>query len=262
MPKITPVDKKPTIAANTDKKLDEDISSVNPDASEITCLPTGFEHYTDKSLYARRLKVKEVKLLSKSSNSPTLDFIVKAHKNALIGVDIGELYPVDFKFLMFFIAKLTKPDFNVSGTYLCPNPECVKHTEHIVDSFELSDIDWEEMPKIPVKINNLSFTPLRIKDLLFIDTYGERIIEGIDDEHFDGDIAFMVLMSDTSIADEDKIEEFINAYDTIGEGDWYAEFDDVVVDLYPDIKPLEVECPTCKTKFNLELDLDYSRIYL
>ena len=261
MAKVTPVKEKPTIGKNIDKKIAEDISSSNPDASEIIWLPTGFTHYTEDKLYARRLKVKEVKLLSKSSNSPSLEFIVNAHKNALIGTDIGELYPVDFKFLMFFIAKLTKPDFNISGSYLCPNPECVKHNEHIVSAFNLEDIDWEEMPDVPVKVGDLSFTPLRIKDLLFMDKNAGLIAEKLGDE-FDGDIAFMALMSNVDIADSDSLDVFIETYNSIGDGDWDAKLDDVVVDLYPDIKPMEVKCPTCDTEFNLELDLDYSRIYL
>ena len=244
------------------KSIEKELATKNPDISEMKWIPSQFVGYEFNKIFVRRLKMKEVKLMSKLGNEPSLEMIVLAHKDAIIDVDITDLYPVDFKFMLFFIAKLTKSDFSINGVYNCPNPECKKHSEEsIVNTFTLEDIDWEEMPEFPVKIEDISLKPVRIKDLLFLDEISDKFKSDMGEE-MDVDISFLAVMSDYGISDNNLYDQFLKQYDLINEKPWDDRFISTVNDLYPDINPISTKCPECGTEFDLDFDLDYSKIYL
>ena len=248
--------------SSQEDKIQDAITEVNPDVMEHTWLPSQFVGYDTNMVYVRRLKVKEVKLLSKVATSPSLSTFVRVYRDVVSGIDVADMYPVDFKFIMFVVAQLTKSDFAIHGVYNCTNPECEYHKDkQITGTFKLEDIDWEEMPQdLPITVQGVDLRPLRVRDIQFLDSHSSEITSEIPE--FSVDIGYLALMSDYTISDNNSFMLFKEVYDKISECDWDVGFDDALITLYPDVKPIQVECPGCKSKFGVDFDLDYSRIYL
>lgn len=226
---------------------------------EVSNLPSAFKIYPVNSLLVRGLNVGEVKLLNKNLGNVSLDLLAKLYSNVISGIAVEDLLPIDFKMLMFLIAQVTDPLFNIN-TFT----DCVACGKHFPKTLTLEDMDFDDLDEPQIVVNDLTFNQIRIKDILF-STYLKTTLGDQLFSEYDSVLLSLSLSLNPEIANTKNVDLFLEAYNKLSKlpSKPYSKLlDDVNSKLILDIAPLSLQCPACKVEFKSQLNLDFARIYL
>jgi len=226
------------------------VSAVDGELLEVKQLPSGFKTYQTKSVFIRGLKFGEVKILNKASDDKSLKYLVSVYSKVITGIDILELLPVDFKALLFLIAKLTDQDFNLEVTTSCPSCSIVFPT-----TVDIHDVDYEELTAASELFGDTEFSPLRLVDYIFL--------EQVSDD-YDKEISVLALSADRSIANSSDFEKFKTSYQKIFDipNSKVTSLQEKINSLTPDLNPIKLKCLGCDHEFSSMIKLDFSQVYL
>jgi hypothetical protein len=240
---------------------------------ELKQIPSNFLTYDVQSVFVRGLKLGEVKMLNRTTDKKSIVYLMKIYKNAITGIDLGMLLPVDFKFLMFISAQLTDEDFSLQLETTCPNivdgeEDNKVCNNRILSSIRVENLDWDELfvkeKTIEYKNNTLTFSPLTLNDYIFLEDIMKKENAKPEEDRLDIELISLTLMLDKTIS-------LTKNYDLLEQK--YSIFSDLpykymkillgILDEFTlDIKPLQLECKKCKHKFESNIKIDFSKVFL
>jgi hypothetical protein len=240
---------------------------------ELKQIPSNFLTYDVQSVFVRGLKLGEVKMLNRTTDKKSIVYLMKIYKNAITGIDLGMLLPVDFKFLMFISAQLTDEDFSLQLETTCPNIVDGEEgnkvcNNRILSSIRVENLDWDELfvkeKTIEYKNNTLTFSPLTLNDYIFLEDIMKKENAKPEEDRLDIELISLTLMLDKTIS-------LTKNYDLLEQK--YSIFSDLpykymkillgILDEFTlDIKPLQLECKKCKHKFESNIKIDFSKVFL
>ena len=243
-----------------ESKFTQAIPDDNSDLIEVTILPSGFKSYPkDTKIFVRGMTLGEVKTLNKVSGSRTLDVLVKIYSKIISGIRVEDLLPVDFKAIMFFVAKLTDSEFTLELTTDCP--ECKVYFPTTVD---FTGVDFQELTTPTKVVDEVTYFPIRVLDTLFMNQLSNS--ESGEDELSRSDIEFtmLVLSRDQSISESRDLVKFYQIYSEIANlpASESSKLSEIVEWLNIDINPFKLECRSCGHHFSSIAKIDFSKIYL
>jgi hypothetical protein len=243
-----------------ESKFTKDIPSDNPDLIEVTLLPSGFKSYpSGTKIFVRGMTLGEVKTLNKVSGSRTLDVLTKIYSKIISGIRVEDLLPVDFKAIMFFVAKLTDSEFTLELTTNCPS--CGSNFPTTVD---FTGVDFQELTDPTKTVDEITYSPIRVLDTLFMNQLSAS--ESGQDELSRSDIEFtmLVLSRDQSISENRDLVKFYQLYSEIANlpASESNKLSEIIDWLHLDINPFKLECRSCGHHFSSVAKIDFSKIYL
>jgi len=229
---------------------------------ELNLLPSGFSFYEFKKIIGRGLYYGEVQSLSKVRDI-SIDLLVRIFKNTLSEVDLTYLYAADAKALMLVISKWSDPEFCIQSSLTCPlelDSQPCKHTfTRVLQINELPFMDIEKPVRVEaVGSSELSFHPLRISDYLFM----EELL--LSDSSLQKELIKYALSLNPEIARKRDRKDFNEAYQIIFQLPLsFQRIQQEILDFIdPQLKPILTRCKKCKGEFELNLSLDFSKVFL
>jgi len=231
---------------------------------EVKELPSGFKTYNTTSVYLRGLTVGEVRALNRSSDV-SFKTLVKVYANVIKEVKIEDLLPIDFKALMFYVAKITDTDFAIKAESKCPS--C---GNSFPITIKLEDIEFDDLESKNIIIDDMVFNHIRIRDLLMLDAVKTRLGDELNEE-YDDELSILTFCKNQNIANIDQIDDavsmFIEEYNKLSAlpaKPYSTKLNDVYKKINLGLKNIAIKCPSepCGREYSSALELNFTRLYL
>lgn len=250
------------------KKFKSEKSGLDSDYLHVTMLPTGFRSYKEKSVWVRGLYFEEVRDLSKyigTMRPHDVDYaqIVNIYSDAVRGIPVEDLEPIDLQVLMIISSIWTVDNFGWNPKVPCPQVKKDQEgheepcTGVIEEMIVLDDFDFKppKVKRLPIPIT-ISGKELKIGAL----TVGGRIDKQLylrDNPDVDPvilDYAEMIKNEGMTLEEKINIVRF-------GDRPGVMQIKQLDDELLIEIEPVMKACNVCHKKSRVEIGLDQIKAY-